>query len=104
MDGEGSGNTHQASVMNQLEDTSREIHECYERLDFIEKKLRRRYYPDEEKKRLEREVQEIKSHLSRHQTNLRSLRGENRVAMVLSVLILALGALVYLVYTLLFPS
>lgn len=31
MDGEGAGSAHQASVMNQLEDTSREIQECYER-------------------------------------------------------------------------
>ncbi|KAG0710921.1 Coiled-coil domain-containing protein 167 [Chionoecetes opilio] len=96
----GDGATQVGSVMNQLEDTGREIKECYERLDFIENKLRRRYYPNDEKKRLEKEVKEIKSHLSRHENNLRSLRGENRVAMLLSVLLLALGALVYLVYRL----
>lgn len=71
------------------------------RLDFIETKLRRRHYPNDEKKRLEKEVKEIKSHLSRHESNLRSLRGENRVAMLLSVLLLALGVLVYIVYRLL---
>lgn len=97
-------NSHTASVMNQLEDTSREIKECYERLDFIETKLRRRYYPSEEKKRLEKEVQDIKTHLSRHENSLRSLRGENRVAMMLSVLILALGIMVYFVYCILFGS
>ncbi|KAK8383842.1 hypothetical protein O3P69_015938 [Scylla paramamosain] len=97
----GEGVTHVGSVMNQLEDTSREIKECYERLDYIENKLRRRYYPTDEKKRLEKEVKDIKSHLSRHENNLRSLRGENRVAMLLSVLLLALGVLVYLVYRLL---
>lgn len=96
----GEEGTQVGSVMNQLEDTGREIKECYERLDFIESKLRRRYYPSEEKKRLEKEVKDIKSHLSRHENNLRSLRGENRVAMMLSVLLLALGALVYLVYRL----
>ncbi|XP_045618412.1 coiled-coil domain-containing protein 167 [Procambarus clarkii] len=98
-----SGN-HSSSVMNQLEDTSREIKECYERLDFIETKLRRRHYPSEEKKRLEKEVQDIKTHLSRHENNLRSLRGENRIAMVLSVLILALGIMIYIVYCILFTS
>ncbi|XP_050729914.1 uncharacterized protein LOC127005225 [Eriocheir sinensis] len=97
----GEGVSHVGSVMNQLEDTSREIKECYERLDFIETKLRRRHYPNDEKKRLEKEVKDIKSHLSRHESNLRSLRGENRVAMLLSVLLLALGVLVYIVYCLL---
>ncbi|XP_042859596.1 uncharacterized protein LOC122245724 [Penaeus japonicus] len=93
-----------ASVMSQLEDTSRELKECYERLDFIETKLRRRYYPNDEKKRLEQEVKDIKTHLSRHENDLRSLRGENRVAMILSVLILALGVMIYMVYTMLFTS
>lgn len=92
------------SVMSQLEDTSREIKECYERLDFIETRLRRRYYPNDEKKRLEKEVKDIKSHLSRHETDLRTLRGENRVAMILSVLLLALGCMIYFVYSLLFSS
>lgn len=93
-----------ASVMSQLEDTSRELKECYERLDFIETKLRRRYYPNDEKKRLEQEVKDIKTHLSRHEKDLRCLRGENRVAMILSVLILALGVMIYMVYTMLFTS
>ncbi|KAG7167999.1 coiled-coil domain-containing protein 167-like [Homarus americanus] len=100
----GEANSHTSSVMNQLEDTSREIKECYDRLDFIETKLRRRHYPNEEKKRLEKEVHDIKTHLSRHENNLRSLRGENRVAMMLSVLILALGVMIYIVYCILFTS
>ncbi|KAK7065573.1 hypothetical protein SK128_001046 [Halocaridina rubra] len=93
-----------ASVMSQIEDTSRELKECYERLDFIETRLKRRYYPNEEKKRLEKEVKDIKSHLSRHETDLRNLRGENRVAMILSVLLLALGGMIYFIYVLLFSS
>ncbi|XP_064122802.1 coiled-coil domain-containing protein 167-like [Macrobrachium nipponense] len=92
------------SVMSQLEDTSREIKECYERLDFIESRIRRRYYPNDEKKVLEKEVKDIKTHLSQHERDLRVLRGENRVAMILSVLLLALGIMIYFLYGLLFSS
>jgi len=93
-----------ASVMNQIEDTSHEIKECYERLDAIETRLRRRRYPSTERKRLEQEVKDIKTHLSRHEKDLRYLRGENRVAMVLSVLLLAVGIMIYFAYTMVFGS
>ncbi|XP_076057101.1 uncharacterized protein LOC143034638 [Oratosquilla oratoria] len=94
----------QATVMSQIEDTSREIRECYERLDMIETRLRKRNYPTAEKQRMEGEVKEIKNHLSKHETELRSLRGENRVAMVMSVLLVILVGLIYGVYMLLFKS
>ncbi|KXJ10221.1 coiled-coil domain-containing protein 167 [Exaiptasia diaphana] len=86
-----------STIVTQIEDIEKKIASYEDRLDSIDRSLRLREMPSQEREDLLEEEKQIKRDVQECQQQLKSLRSENRKTMLVSVVVLAV---VYLVYSL----
>ncbi len=83
----------------QISDTQHSVDQSRYRIEVLEKSLKMRKMPDEERTKLEQELEEVKKILIANESALRSLQLENRHTAGMAILVFAVCFAAYCLYS-----
>lgn len=94
--------TSKSTILKEIRDAEDCIKSCFHRIEVIERNLKDRHMSDEERERLEKELEEVKKLLTHNEGELKNLHRENSKTFVVAVLLMFFSFLFYGVYRMLY--